>query len=262
MLRVMKEHKFSRQGVKLSCLTQSIAGKAIRALKIVPKDLQRKKTLANLKMIKQADIWRTVRRKPFTRRFRNFLYLMIHGAQRTGEYWKHIPTCEDHQLCSHCGVEESMEHILTEFTNSVQVTVWELAKSLLDKRGGAWPTISFGNLMGCGLVNIMEGGRKVDTGRTQLFRIIIFECDMTVDGEDIPSQDHIVNRWTRATNCRLEEDRMLTNKFRYKKKALEKSMVLETWKRTLQNEDSLPKDWTRGPEVLTQHSTMLSVTEI
>ncbi|KAJ7579795.1 hypothetical protein C8J56DRAFT_897067 [Mycena floridula] len=263
--------EFSRQGVKLSCLTQSIAGKAIRALKVVPKDLQRKKTLANLKMIKQAvttecslmpttkDIWRSVRREPFTRRFRNFLYLMIHGAQRTGEYWKHIPTCEDRQMCSHCEVEESMEHILTQCTNSVQATVWELAKSLLDKRGGVWPTISFGTLMGCGLVNIVEGGSKVDTGRTRLFRIIISEsmhviwkirCDVTVDGEDIPSRDHIINKWTRAINCRLEEDRLLTNKFRYKKKALEKSTVLETWKRTLQNEDSLPKDWTRGPEVL------------
>ncbi|KAJ7598693.1 hypothetical protein C8J56DRAFT_717776, partial [Mycena floridula] len=56
--------------------------------------------------------------------------------------------------------------------------------------------------------------------------------------------------WSGAINARLAEDRLLTNKFQYKNKALEKAVVLNTWRGTLKNEGFLPVDWIHGLEVL------------
>ncbi|KAJ7599831.1 hypothetical protein C8J56DRAFT_732650, partial [Mycena floridula] len=115
-----------RPGVKVTALTQAIANKAITELKTRSKDLDRKTMRKNLIIIKQdltlpngftptsKDIWLAIRREAFSRRIQNFMYLMVHGGQRTGGYWKHIPSCQERQMCKHCpNTEESMEHILT-----------------------------------------------------------------------------------------------------------------------------------------------------
>ncbi|KAJ3780058.1 hypothetical protein GGU10DRAFT_279975, partial [Lentinula aff. detonsa] len=49
-------------------------------------------------------------------------------------------------------------------------------------------------------------------------------------------------RWLKMMNDRLEMDCDMTNG-RYERKALSKRLVLQTWKGTLSNEKSLPKDW-------------------
>ncbi|KAJ7599533.1 hypothetical protein C8J56DRAFT_769392 [Mycena floridula] len=263
--------KFQRPGVKLECLTQSIAYKAITEMKSIPETKVWAKTKQNIDSIKIAltltnghpptnkDIWKSIRGEAINRRAKNFMYLMVHGAQRVGAYWKHIPGCEDRQLCKKCGTEESMEHILTQCQMPIQNTIWKLAQELLDLKGGVWPQINYGLMMGHGLVKIKSSPKTIDKGRTRLFYLIMSEsihqiwklrCDVVVDEEEIPTERHIENAWTAALNTRLEEDRLLTNKFKYKKKALQKDIVLETWKGTLKDENLLPVDWIRHPEVL------------
>ncbi|KAJ7916585.1 hypothetical protein B0H13DRAFT_1609160, partial [Mycena leptocephala] len=57
-------------------------------------------------------------------------------------------------------------------------------------------------------------------------------------------------RWARQINMRLALDCQMTNKGRYEKKALKKSLVLKTWSKIIRNEDTLPADWTGEPQVL------------
>ncbi len=45
-------------------------------------------------------------------------------------------------------------------------------------------------------------------------------------------------------------DCLLTDKRKYNKKAILKSVVLGTWQNTLENEESLPEDWTKEIGVL------------
>ncbi|KAJ7586460.1 hypothetical protein C8J56DRAFT_787446, partial [Mycena floridula] len=190
------------------------------------------------------DIWRSIRGEAANNRVRNFIYLMVHGAQRIGAYWKHIPRCEDRQNCQFCGIEESMEHILLECKMPIQSTIWKLTKELLNLKGGDWPDISFGMLMGCGLIKIKSSPKTIDKGRTRLLQIVLTEsmyqiwklrCNVVVDGDKIQSERHIECAWSAAINSRLEEDRMLTNASRHQGNALSKDIVLETWSGTLKN---------------------------
>ncbi|KAJ7585964.1 hypothetical protein C8J56DRAFT_891828 [Mycena floridula] len=210
----------------------ALAYKAITELQILPKDIARKTTAKNLKTIKQAitatngsppttkDIWTSICKEAFTHRVKDYFFLMIHGTHRTGEYWKHIPGYKDRQICRHCGIEESMEHILVDSKESGQSTIWELARQILTARDPVWPKIDFGTIMGCGSIKIFSSGQKVDEGKTRLFQLIVSEsahliwttrCRIVVKEEAILTTAHIINLWTRAINECLAEDRRLTN---------------------------------------------------
>ncbi|KAJ7585850.1 hypothetical protein C8J56DRAFT_787798 [Mycena floridula] len=140
----------------------------------------------------------------------------------------------------------------------IRKTIWSLVDNLLGLEGGEWPELTYEVLMGHGLVKIKLDSKNIDKGRTRLFQIVISElihqiwklrCNVVVDKDDIPSENHIESAWTAAINTRLE-DRLLTNKYRYKAKALPKRTVLETWGGTLKDENPVPADWIRHPEVL------------
>ncbi|KAJ7575595.1 hypothetical protein C8J56DRAFT_733271, partial [Mycena floridula] len=122
-----------------------------------------------------------------------------------------------------------------------------------------WPKITYGTIMSCGSVKIYSAGRKIDEGCSRLFHLAVSEaahliwttqCNIVVKDEAIPVLSHIESLWSRAINSRLAEDRLLTNKFQYKNKALEKAVVLNTWRGTLKSKGPVADDWIRGPEVL------------
>ncbi|KAJ7579574.1 hypothetical protein C8J56DRAFT_796272, partial [Mycena floridula] len=138
--------------------------------------------------------------------------------------------------------------------------------------GGEWPELSYKILMGHGLVKIKSDTKNIDKGHTRLFQIVISEslhqiwklcCNVVVDEDDIPTESHIESTWAAAINARLEEDRLLTNKYRYKTKALPKKTVLETWGGTLKDQNLIPADWIRHPEVLVGigHQTIMPANE-
>ncbi|KAJ7600678.1 hypothetical protein C8J56DRAFT_1074063 [Mycena floridula] len=262
---------YRRPGIKLTSLTQSLAYKAIRALRTRKADLERNETIKNLRATKaevtqicgftptSKDIWNSLKLEVFNRRVQNFMYLMMHGTQRVGKYWKHIPGCEEYQNCSICGEEESLKHVLLECQMPIQSTIWNLVRKLLEMKGGEWPGITYELLMGCGVVKLRGDSEQEAKARTRFFRIIISEsmhqiwkmrCNVVVKEEPIPSAPQIENTWLYIINTRLDEDRMLTNKLKHKKHALKKALVLDTWKGTIRNAKVLPDDWTRYWEVL------------
>ncbi|KAJ7851764.1 hypothetical protein B0H13DRAFT_1643727, partial [Mycena leptocephala] len=77
-------------------------------------------------------------------------------------------------------------------------------------------------------------------------------CDSVVAREGTPPSTHEVhNRWVKVMNEHLEIDVNLTNKLKYgKQHALFPTLVLDTWRRTLLDEDTLPDNWLREPGVL------------
>ncbi|KAJ7158233.1 hypothetical protein C8R43DRAFT_948547 [Mycena crocata] len=96
-------------------------------------------------------IWKSIRHPDISRQMRNFLWKTLHGANRLGKKWRHIPDMEDRETCSHCGVEETMEHILLDCESPRQSEIWALAKKMWLLAHENWPQLSFGLVLGCAL---------------------------------------------------------------------------------------------------------------
>ncbi|KAJ7506112.1 hypothetical protein B0H11DRAFT_1616426, partial [Mycena galericulata] len=131
------------RGAKLATLTQALAYKAIKEQKITPK---RKTTAENISLIQTAckaswgtlptpaKIWKSIRHKDISRQIKTFLWKSIHGAHRVGKFWTNIPGYEERATCQHCGVVESLEHILLECSLPGQSGVWKLVEELWGKK--------------------------------------------------------------------------------------------------------------------------------
>ncbi|KAJ7770093.1 hypothetical protein B0H16DRAFT_1777204 [Mycena metata] len=237
------------KGAKLSTLTQATAYRMIKSLK---EKVHRKATGENVLATQEATkalfkntptekmIWKSIRNKDISRQVRNFMWKTLHGAHRIGKFWAHIPEMEDRATCQHCGVVESMEHIVTECSRPGQKEIWALAETLWRKSHTTWPTVSFGGLMGAALATF-PGNKEKSRGSARLYRILMTESMYLI----------WKIRWVALMNERLEIDRNLTNRVRFgKQHAIPSTTVLETWKGSLLNENELPPLWLREPEVL------------
>lgn len=180
---------------------------------------------------------------------------MIHNAQRIGTFWNHIPGLEDRGKCPVCDVSETMVHILRECKAKGQKEIWHLVERLWKVRGGQWPGISPGLIMGCGLVRFKTEKGHNDGGASRLFRIMISEsafmiwkirCERQIEREDDPTRAHtgreVHNKWVSMMNTRLRLDITMTDR-RFGKKALSPRRVQATWRGTLKDEEYLPEEW-------------------
>ncbi|KAJ6484776.1 hypothetical protein C8R45DRAFT_904010 [Mycena sanguinolenta] len=257
-------------GAKLSKMTQSLAYKGIKAMRV---PVSRKATDENVKNIQAAiknsfgftptpsGIWKRARSRDLSPNIRNFLWKSIHSAHRVGKYWAHIPECEDRVQCKHCGAEESLEHILLSCPSTGQKEVWKLAKSLWQKKYTDWPALSIGLLLGSGLAVFKDGAGKPNPAPARLYNILIAEsmhliwklrCESIIGHDGTPpTVNEVHNRWVRAMNDRLQIDINLTDRKRFGKQyTVAPALVLETWNGTLLQNDELPDDWLKEPGVL------------
>ncbi|KAJ7034884.1 hypothetical protein C8F04DRAFT_955875, partial [Mycena alexandri] len=200
-----------------------------------------------------SKIWKSTRNKDISRSIRFFLWMLIHGGYKVGEYWDSIPNHRQRGQCPQCGVHESMDHILTKCGIPGQKEVWDIASEMWQKKTGKdmRPTIA----------QIMAGGAtKLDNpGTTRLHRILITESahliwrlrnERRIQGRNPLALPAIRNRWLRIINSRLAIDCAMTNKFKYEKKSLKISLVKKTWKNTLKDERTLARDWPKTVGVL------------
>lgn len=261
-------------GAKLQAMTQSLAYRIIRGLKMEePKyqnALDRYATGKNVTTALKAagehrevpplqdQLWNSIRSKDIPRNIRFFLWMMIHDGYKIGNYWKNIAGYAERGTCSECGVVETMEHILITCKARGQAEVWKIASELWQKKTGQNLHPSFGEIMACGLVTVGETADKPDKGKTRLFRILVTESthliwkirnDRVINEKDPASEREIRHRWVYTMNNRLEMDCLLSDA-KYGSKAISKALVMKTWRKVLHNEDNLPKDWTRGAGVL------------
>ncbi|KAJ7185333.1 hypothetical protein C8R46DRAFT_882190, partial [Mycena filopes] len=214
------------------------------------------------------EIWASTRHKNFTRQVRNFLWKSLHSAHRIGKFWTHVPDCGDRAICGFCNELEDLEHILLKCRRPGQALIWALAKDLWRKKLLDWPELSLGSLLGCGLASFKDDRGRPLPGASRLYHILISEslfliwkirndCVINRAGEALPD-NAIRNKWLYTINLRLKFDCALTNHGKFgKQNSIKVSVVLQTWKSTLMDEDELPENWTRAPRVLvgTEHQS-------
>jgi len=209
-----------------------------------------------------STIWTAIWNKDVSRPIRSFLYKALHKAQKVGDYWKHIKSAEQRATCHICGVEESLDHILTDCDIKGQKLIWSLAKELWLKKNIHWPEIrNTGCIAAATMADFKSPGGKKLGGDNRLYRILITESawliwklrnERQVQGkprEEWPNEDEIRNRWIDSINSRLALDCAMTST-KYGKKSLSTKRVLSTWRYTLHNEKSLPQDWSKHHGVL------------
>ncbi|KAJ7146870.1 hypothetical protein C8R44DRAFT_598751, partial [Mycena epipterygia] len=149
---------------------------------------------------------------------------------------------------------ESMGHIITQCDAPGQNEIWALARELWEmKTGDILPKLVMGQIMAC------AANTRGDVGTSRLFRILISEsahliwrlrCERVIQEKEPTSQREIRSRWLKSMNNRLGLDCALTNESKYRKKAIDKLLVPNTWCKVLNDGEHLPKDWTRKAGVL------------
>jgi hypothetical protein len=172
-----------------------------------------------------------------------------------------------------------MNHILTQCEIIGQDKAWSLAQSMWERRGLKWSKPTIGMIIACGIVSLPENRdpdttdpnairvrsiteektkTKKDRANERLYKILISEtarsvwairCRRVIDLPETPDTDEVVEKkWRARLNGRLELDIALTNKRRFKKKAVSSQVVRDTWRHLVQDEDA--KDWIKKGGVL------------
>lgn len=159
-LEIPKE--FDIQGAKLATLTQSSAYKGIRERK-PPHHCPT--TEHNIQCTREAleqyngevetteAIWRGLYNRDFRIKVRQFLFKAMHGTQKVGDYWAHIPGAEERRTCRSCQEPETMDHILVSCRARAVRTIWYLARDTWPHQDILWPEITKGLILGCGSIS-------------------------------------------------------------------------------------------------------------
>jgi len=99
----------------------------------------------------------------------------MHDGYKIGKYWRKIPGYEDRGICQFWNTEESMEHILTQCLVLGQEHIWGLAGSLWQYKALPWSKPVFGEILGCGIVNLQNEEGKYLKGESRFRRILVSE---------------------------------------------------------------------------------------
>ena len=87
-----------------------------------------------------------------------------------------------------------------------------------------------------------------------MYLVWLLRCEWVLDHgcnpEKIHPDSHIKKRWQYQINRRIRLDQTMATKKTHKWKKVDKRLVLDTWRGTLEHEDILPKDWIRMRGVL------------
>jgi len=157
-----------------------------------------------------------------------------------------------------------MEHILIECKATGQEVIWKLVEELLALRHLCWEPPSLGTVTGCCLIDYHSSdGKKPLPGANRLYRIIVSEsahliwhlrCKWRItdegDPQRIATEEEVRKTWLNIINRRLKLDCLLTNRYRYGRKAICPSLVTQTWWGVLRNQEDLPENWLLNTEVL------------
>ncbi len=202
-----------------------------------------------------------IRDKDIPRKMRDFLWKMMHGAQRLGNYWEHIPGYEYRATCSVCGMEDTMEHILFECEAQGQAVVWRMVRKAIELTGCTVPNLSIGAVLGASSIALRRQG-VLKKGPSRLAKLLVVEgahliwrlrCERVIEWEDSPEKSRtaseVMARFRMAVSRRMEVDRSLMCSWLTGAKP-KRAIVLETWRRVLANWKDLPQDWIESPGVL------------
>jgi ribonuclease HI len=276
-LELQTPAEFDIQGAKLSALSQALAYRGIRKMKMkkspptVPNLLQKIRVAIrnfNGQRETNATIWKSFRKPVLRTRVQQFFYKSVHQALMVGDVWNHIPNYEYRETCQTCNTTETMEHILTQCTARPNHVIWNLARRTCPHRDTLWPEINIGLILGIGCLNSSSDDNPqeqiernprtaaIRKGRTCLLQILVSEsahliwvlrCERIIH-EDNHTDEEIKARWLRKVNERLTCDRIAATKIERNKTYT--NLIKNTWKKTLQKYHDLPVNWIHNREVL------------
>ncbi|KAH9022517.1 ribonuclease H-like protein, partial [Lactarius deliciosus] len=268
--------EYDLQGAKLASLTQATAYKGIRE-RHLPQP--RHTTAKNIELAKTAilrfnkipetsgSIWKNIRKRSIRPKIQQYIFKAMHGTFMLGEFWGNIPEHEHRKWCATCHKVETMDHILTKCTAEPVRLIWEMARETWPHPQDNWPQINFGTILGCGSLattapenqaqqDRAERNRTNLSGPNRLLHILVSEsayliwvlrCERVIKLK-IHSAQEIKNRWLKAINERLTNDKITATKIK-RSNAMVQS-VDSTWKAALSREWELPPNWIIHSEVL------------
>ncbi|TFK32733.1 ribonuclease H-like domain-containing protein [Crucibulum laeve] len=167
----------------------------------------------------------------------------LHQAYKIGKFWENTQMLQLAN-CPKCQVLETMEHILIDCDISPRQQLWEMCKELWAKKHEIWPQLSLGTVLGCGLVRFKDKNNKTLKGTNCLYHILMGEAAFLI------WKLRLQNRWLDIINRQFTMDRVATNKRKFNKKAVKRSLVIQTWNKTLLGQNNLPDDWINENRVL------------
>ena len=196
------------------------------------------------------SLWKAIRHKDISKEARYFLWMTFHDAYMVGSNWLrpgYVPEYQERSECKQCHKTESMEHILTECNAPGQAVIWSLAEEMWKKRNQKWPKPTLGIILASPNMRLTSRKDTQDSS-ARLYRILMTEsahliwklrCERVIREESPPSTTEVRKRWKYAITARADLDKKMTNP-RYGKKALDESLVENTWVSLLQDENKLP----------------------
>jgi hypothetical protein len=269
---------FTQNGTRLSTLTQSTIMKLIIQESAMKNHKKNHRAIENLNHIRDVLraldcptpndnlIWYAIikNKKDLNPNLRNFLWKLVHSAHKDGTYWSKIPGCEDRAQCAKCDVPESMNHIIFECPHNQGPKLWAAVRSMSLKKGVSWPdNMGIYHIMAAPLIVIKKQDGTIKHGASRFFRMAILECAWQTwklrckrilrdveTGEPKISLNEAMNTYKAAMNEKLNQDRNLTNRKKYRNSTLPEWIVLHTWSGTLESELSLPENWLKCNGVL------------
>ena len=263
---------FALTGAKLTCITQKLAYRAIRA-KREETLKKRARTETNLENITadlaeafgvnlpHSAVWKSLKTRHFTQETSYFYWMTIHDAYMIGNHWLRPNMSEElkeRAVCKTCGNIESMDHILFRCDAPGQRLIWKLLKDLWAHTGLPWHQPSWSFLgAGCAVFKTDRGLRR--TKSEALWMILCSEsthliwklrCERVIrnEGADFTEQE-IRNRWYATIERRLTLDRR-TATMAKGKKDLRPRMVERIWFPVIEGSLFLPPEWVANSEVL------------
>lgn len=221
----------------------------------------------------QHKLWLSLKHEDIRLPISDFLWKMMHGALRCGNFWAKISGLEERVQCPHCETIETQEHILVKCKAAGQREIWKLAAELWNKTDFKWPSMSHTEALTFGMRRWRrKGSKEEEQSANRLWRILISEsihliwklrCERKIQHEGEVGWTHhasaIQSRWMYALNSRLLLDREMARP-RRAHRPIPADLVLNTWVSTLKDKDSLPKDWQKKPWVLVGIATPLALT--
>ncbi|KAF8215257.1 hypothetical protein K438DRAFT_1561908, partial [Mycena galopus ATCC 62051] len=210
------------------------------------------------------DIWCSIRSKDLLPCTPQFLWRVMHNAHRVGDYWKHIPECEDWAIRQTCGGVEDLEHILINCKSPGPGIIWKVVEKLWLGKEPVWPEVSLG---GCGLMHFEDKNREAKPGTRRLYRILVSDSaytiwklrnDRVISRAGAPlTEKEIINKWMYDLNQCLQQDMILANTSVGRNCLhLAPTLVKDTWAETLDNKGNLPEIWLKESRVLVGHRVL------
>src|SRR5260370_11808812 len=147
---------------------------------------------------------------------------------------------EEHRMCENCEMIKTINNILVECKVKQGPQIWKSAKEICETKHIPWPpNIDISTIMALPLLKVRSNDGRIRQGATRLFLIIMSECAFLIwklrckrilepGHQDGITTKEAINQVRATVNSRLNQDKILTSKIRYKTTALPENLVLCT----------------------------------